>query len=135
MKAQAAGNLTFYPGDISNVYFEGSSPVFEVGILVQNTSANSLTLQSFAANVLSKQIDKMIIVGNLSGFNPVTIPGNSEGAILVRLRLSTIGLVNDIVRAYQTGSFKQDLIISGGVNVAGIPSVRVPINLTYKIGA
>lgn len=135
LKAKAAGNLTFFPGNVTNAYFEGSTPVLEVSILVQNTSGTSLTLQSFAANVMARQIDSTIVVGNASGFSPISIPANSEGAIVVRLRLLPIGIVTDIIRAFQMKNYKQTITLVGGANIAGFPPVRVPINLPFSIGA
>lgn len=135
LKANAAGNLTFFPGNVTQVYFDGSTPVFEVSIIVQNTSGTALTLQSFAANVMAKQIDSTIIVGNASGFSPVTIPANSEGAILVRLRLFAIGIVTDIVRAWTNKNYAQTITLVGAANVQGFPPVQVPINLPFSIGA
>lgn len=134
-KAKAAGNLLFFPGNVNRVYFEGSTPVFEVAVIVQNTSAVTLTLSSFAANVLAKQMDSFTVIGNLSGFNPIIIPGNSEGAILVKLRLFAGGIVTDIVRAWSVKNYKQEIFISGGVHVAGIPPVRVPIEMSFNVGA
>lgn len=83
---------------------------------------------------MAKQIDSLAIIGNVSGFIPQTVPGNTEGSILVKLRLFPVGLVTDIVRAFQYKNFKQDISIVGGVNVAGVPSVRVPVDLKFPVG-
>ena len=127
-KARAAGRLLFYPGDVVGMYFDGPVPVAELELVVQNTSNSSLQLNSLAGNVFANGT----MVGNISSFNPVNIPGNSQGSITLTIRFMLLGIVNDIIRAFQTGNFAQDILIQGNVNAEGIP---VPLALNYKIGS
>lgn len=126
-KGRAAGRLTFYPGNVTGMAFDGPNPIATVELVVQNTSNTSLHINSLAGNVFSNNY----LVGNISNFQGVVIPGNSQRSIPVNIRFMLLGIVNDIIEAFQTGNFRHDLVIEGTVNAEGL---AVPLQLNYKIG-
>lgn len=126
-KSAAIGTLNFYPADVKDISFDGLTPVMTLGIAVQNTSNQNFTINSFAANVSTNTY----LVGNVSDFIPMQVPANAPSIIYVKVRLSILGIVNDIIRAWQTSGIKQDILLSGYVNV---DNLQQPISLKYTIG-
>ncbi len=126
-QSKAAGNLVFFPGTITAMDFENTGPVAYGTIIVQNTSNATLSINSIAANVFTNGQ----LIGNLSEFGEVLIPGNGQAQIPVKITFQLLGIVNDIVQAFKTGHFKQDLSIEGYVNAGG---VQAELKLTYKVG-
>lgn len=124
---QAAGRLTFFPGNILSMGFDGPAPVMTLEITVQNTSNATLSLYSMAGNVYANGY----LIGNVSSFRQMAIPGNSQRSIIVDIRFMLLGIVNDIITAFSTKNFSQAFSIEGTVNADGI---AVPIKLDYKIG-
>lgn len=127
-KARAAGSLIFRPGRVSNIYFDGSSPVIELTVLVQNTSSSGFVLESIAGNILSDNY----IIGNFSNFQPIDINSNSETAIPLKIRLGVVGIVQDLISAFTSGVYTRRIRLQGFVN-AGF--VRAPIDVPFEIGA
>ena len=125
---RSAGNLVFYPGSLlSGFSFEDSMPVIYTEVLVQNTSNVAITIYSMAGNVSANDT----LVGNLSDFTPVTINPNSEGSIPIKIRFQLLGIVSDIMNAFNTGIRSQTLNVEGSANGNG---VQIPVKLTYKLG-
>lgn len=124
---EAGGNLVFFPGTITSMAFEGATPMADFTLQVQNTSNVTLQLYSIAGNVY----DNGVLVGNLSNFNALQISPNSQTIIPIKAQFQLIGVVNDIIRSFQTGSFSRELTVNGYANVGG---VQVPVNLVFKVG-
>jgi hypothetical protein len=127
LKARALGNMVFSPGNITSMSFQNGLPVASFTVLAQNTSSSSLTLSSFAGNVFANDI----LIGNVYNFSPVFIAGNSQTPINVDVQLKALGIVNDLIRAFQYNNFAQDLTVSGFANVSGL---QLPVNLDFKVG-
>lgn len=123
---EAAGNLIFFPGMITNMYWDNATPVAELTLQIQNTSNVDIDINSMAGTVFANGVR----VGNVSNFSPVRIGRNSETLLPIKVRFDLIGLVNDVIRAWQGGAFKQDVRIEGYVNAG---SVQVPISLVFKV--
>ena len=126
-KAVAGGNMVFYPEKIRGFDFDGLTPVFQLGLVVQNTSNNAYSIHSIAASLLNNDT----VVGNVSAWGTQTIQPNSQMVIIVTARLFAITIVNDLINAFQTKNFQFDVKLKGTANVDGW---QVPINLDYKIG-
>lgn len=126
-KRIAAGTLNFYPVSVTDIHFEGITPIMTVGLRVQNTSNQEFILKSIAGNVYANNYE----VGNISAFQPLPIPANSQTTILLSLRLSILGIVNDIIRAWETGNIHEDLEFDAYANVDGD---QVPIRVKYSVG-
>lgn len=124
---KAAGNLIFVPGNIHSVDLQGFSPVLVVNLFVQNTSNVDFTLNSLAATITSEGTQ----VGNVSNFNAVLIPGNSQTTVPLHLSLFPLGIVDNIIHALSGGSVKREFIIDGSVNANG---QQVPLKLNFKVG-
>lgn len=126
-KGYAAGTLNFYPGNIKDLYIENARPVIILGVAAQNTSNQSFTVNSFAGNLYANGY----LVGNVSNFTPQTISRNSEKIIDLKIRLGVLGVVNNIIQAWNNGSFQQDLEFDGYANV---DNLQVHVPLKYQIG-
>jgi LEA14-like dessication related protein len=126
-KARALGNLLFQPGSIMGFSMLGSTPIVSITLVVQNTSNTSLTVDSLAGNVSSNGT----LIGNVSNFSPVLVPGNSQISMPVSLMLQPIGVVNDIIRSFQNSNFAQDIKLSGFANVNGF---QLPVNIEFNVG-
>lgn len=125
-KSRAAQRLIFYPGAIQGMAFEDMTPMAYLDIIVQNTSNADLTVNSIAGSAYANGY----LVGNISNFQGVTIRRNSESRLPVTVRFSLIGIVNDLVNAWQTGSFRQEIILQGTANAEGF---GVPIDLKFSL--
>lgn len=123
----AVSTLNFFPGSLADLGFQGTTPVGTFTLIVQNTSNVDLSVDSFAGNVYANDI----LIGNVSSFQRVQLLSNSLSEVPLNVRFFTIGIVNDVIRAFQTGSVKQDIVLEGSIGVSG---VAVPIELTFKIG-
>jgi len=121
-KARALGSINFYPGRIVNLQFDGMTPVMTLELLAQNTTGQQMVLRSIAGNVVANGY----IVGNISSFTPSPIRANSQSSLLVQLRLFPLGIVNDIIRAFELGNFHQDITIQAYANV---DNYQIPIKL------
>lgn len=126
-KKNALGTLNFYPATATDLRFEGMTPILSLGLAVQNTSNQQFTLNSFSGNVYSNNY----LVGNVSNFNPVTVAANKQTMVILKIRLSLLGITNDIIRAFQTHNIQQQLQLQAYVNVDGI---QAPLNINYTIG-
>jgi hypothetical protein len=133
-KKAAAGTLNFFPQSVNQLRFDGVTPVLTMGLAVQNTSAEKFVIRSVAGNAYSNGY----LVGNIAAFYPQTIYGNAQSVIQLDCRLGLIGIVQDIIRAFQYGNFSQNIELQLYANV---DNLQIPIldnsghNLTYKIGA
>lgn len=126
-RAVAGGNMLFYPGGIKGFSFDGLTPVFKLGLIVQNTSNNTYNVNSIAASLFNNGT----LVGNVSAFGLQAIPPNSQMVLVINARLGALSIVNDLINAFQTKNFQFDVELKGTANVDGW---QVPINLDYKIG-
>lgn len=124
---RAAGNLVFFPGNVTGLNISGLSPVLTADLIVQNTNNVTFTVYSIAASVSSNGT----LIGNVSNFSPITIPGNSQATIPLTLVLQPLAIVNNIIGIITGGVGKQEIQIQGSLNADGI---QAPISLTYKLG-
>lgn len=126
-KAKTIGTLIFYPGQIAGIKWKDGAPFVTVRVAVQNTTSNSLTLNSIAGNIFFQDT----LVGNASFFFPQVIPPNSGGYITLDIRMSIIGLVNELVTQITHNNFGGLLTMDGFTNIDG---VQFPLDLTFKLG-
>jgi LEA14-like dessication related protein len=126
-KARGLGTAVFFPDKVESLQWEGATPVFTVSVLVQNTTSLQFVVKSIAGTVYSNGV----LVGNVSMFTPVVVPANSQKKISLTVKFALIGIVQNIIDAFQTGNFSQDIVVEGYANV---DNYQVPIKLPYKIG-
>lgn len=124
---KAAGHLLFVPGNITNIGLEGMYPVVVADLIVQNTSNVNFTLNSLAGSVTSDGT----LIGNISNFTAVSIPGNSQTAVPLHLSLFPLGIVDNIIQAFYGGFQRKEFVIDGSVNANG---QQVPLKIIFKIG-
>jgi hypothetical protein len=126
-KVNALGHLVVLPGQIVSMDFVGGVPVLTITVIAQNTSNSDLLINSFAGNVYSNKT----FIGNVSNFFPVAIPGNSSTPIRVEIQMQILGIVNDLIRAFQYGNFTQEIEVEGFANVS---SFQLPVKLKFAVG-
>jgi hypothetical protein len=123
--SRAAGNLTYFPGNITG--FDLFPPTVFVDLIVQNTSNITFTINSLSANVTSDGTQ----IGNVSDFIPVIVPANGQGVVPLKLSLQPIGIVNDIISIITGGNGTRTILIDGSVNANGI---QQSFKLPFKVG-
>jgi len=132
LKARTLANLVFSAGQVSGISFEGLTPILSVSLIVQNTSSIGVTLQSIAGNVFTEDGGSSTLVGNLSSFLPVHIAPNQQSAININVRMRLLGIVNDIITAYQSRNYTKVLEFQCSANVDGVQmpfSFKIPVGL------
>lgn len=127
-KKKAAGSLNFYPSKVTDIRFEGATPVATLALAAQNVSNQTFTVRAITGNLTANGY----VVGNISYFLQQVIAPTSSSIIRLDIRLSLLSVVNDIVTAFQTGNFSQEIIFKGWINVDGILQA---VNLKYQVGS
>lgn len=126
-KANALQTLNFYPAAVKDLKFDGATPVLTIGLAVQNTSNQKIVLRSFAGNLFANSY----LIGNIGLFTPTEILPNKQSILWLNVRLSLIGIVQDILNAFNGNGISQTLVLSATAN---IDRWQVPVNIKYKVG-
>jgi hypothetical protein len=126
-RLKAVGNLLFFPGSVTSLGVNGATPEITMSLIAQNTSSVPIEVDSLAGNIYANNT----LIGNISSFVPMVIPGNSQTAILVTAQLQTLGIVTDIINAFQNKTFSQNILVKGFANVQG---VQVPLDIPMTMG-
>jgi len=126
-KGNALQTLNFYPKKVSNIRIDGVTPVMTFGLAVQNVSNQSMVLHSLAGNLYANGI----LIGNVSSWVPTRINANSETVLQITVRLSLLGVVQDIIRAFNGDGWQQNIEFDARANV---DRYNIPIKITYKVG-
>lgn len=129
-RARAAGSLTFFPGKIKKFDWNNGSPVITFELLVQNTSNHTFNLLSIAGNVFSLSNGKQYLIGYISDFRSQTVAPVSESTLQVQARLQLTGVVGDLINAFTSGDYSQEIHLAANANV---DYIQVPIDYTYKL--
>lgn len=126
-QARAAGNLQYFPGNITDLSLSGINPTLQAQLIIQNTSNVQFEIRSLSASVLSNDT----LIGNVSSFTATVIPPNSQIIYPLTIQLLTISIIDDIINAINTGSIRREIVLNGSLNANG---QQVPLQLTYVIG-
>jgi len=126
-KGAGLATLNIFPGKVQGITFSGFTPILKFGLGVQNTSNQSFTLNSLAGSLY---VDSTY-VGNISSFVAQTIGPNSQRIIELSAALQSVSIVNEIIRAVETGSFQKTISLKGMANVGG---TQIPLLLDFKTG-
>lgn len=126
-KGTAAQRLTFYPAGVGGLRFDGATPVLTLSLAVQNTSNQTIVLQSLAGQLYANGY----LLGNVSVWTPTRINANAESRIPLNVRLSLIGAAQNIVDIIQGGGLAQDIEFEARANV---DRYNIPIKIKYRIG-
>lgn len=126
-KVRAVGNLIFVPGQVTSMAFQNGAPLMQFSVTVQNTSSTQLQVNSFAGSVYSNGT----LIGNVYNFSPITIPPNGMVIMYVNVQFMELGLINNIISAFTTKNFTEDLRVEGYVNSVG---VQIPVDFSFKVG-
>ena len=107
--------------------FESGSPVLEINLGVANTANQSFGINAIAGNLYTNDT----YIGYASNFSAVNIPPRSETILPIKIRLSLIGIVSQLVEGLQNGTWSQNLEFNFNTNV---DNLVVAQKITYKIG-
>ena len=129
-KGSQLGQLVFYPGKVRDIQM-WPEITMQLELIIQNTNSDSLQINSIAGALYSNESGTSTLIGNVSSFVPVRINGNTQGMILVAVRLKAISLVNEIIRAFQQNNFSKEIELDASANV---DNLQLPVNLTFKVG-
>jgi hypothetical protein len=130
---QALKSLVFAPGAVTGFDMlsgngaGGLMPVVYFTVVVQNTGGSDLLVNSFAGNLYSNDT----LVGNVSNFSRVPIVANAATQIPVAAELRLLGIVDELIQAFQTKNLQKNLKLVGSININGVP---VPVSLDYTVG-
>lgn len=125
-KSEAAGDLVFFPKGLRKLDWDGG-PVIEFNLGIANTSNQSFDINALAGDAFTNST----YIGYVSSFQKTVIGPRQEGILPIRVKLSLIGLVTELLDGIQNGNWKQDVKLNLRANV---DNLTVPIILNYKFG-
>ncbi len=104
----------------------GLFPVLQVGVMAQNVTNGSLQFNALAANAFLNGT----LIGNVSGFTPVTIMPVSQVTIPLTILVNATEIISDVI-SILTGSagVAATVEIKGTANISGL---ILPVDLIYK---
>jgi LEA14-like dessication related protein len=106
---------------------EGITPVLKFGLGVQNISNESLELKSLIGNVFCNDIE----IGRVNLISPTKINASSETILILSVRLSLLGIVQDLIKAFKGGGWKKNIVFKA---MANVDRWNIPINVSYTVG-
>lgn len=127
VKGKALGSINFVSGGVHSLAMQGINPILTVVVVAQNTSSQKFIVRSIAGNVTADGY----LIGYVSYFGETEILPNSQKQILVPIVMSPLGIVQDIINAFQMNDSTQEIQFKGYANV---DNFQVPIDNKYKIG-
>lgn len=126
-QSRSAGTLNYFPGNVTNISLSGINPVATVDLIVQNPSNVDFTINSISGIATTDNTQ----IGNVADFTPITVPANSQRPIPLTITLFSIGIIDQIVHAFQGGNIPKTINVTGTVNANGY---QEPLNLNYTVG-
>lgn len=132
-KGRALSNLIFSPGQINAIHFDGATPVIELSILAQNTNSASVPINAIAGNIYTQDGTGQTLIGNIYNFQPTLIQGNAATWLTLYCRCQIVGVVNEVISAFQYKNNTKNLIIQATANVSGIQFAVPEFTLTVGL--
>lgn len=126
-KFRAISNLVFSPGSVTGIDIQGTVPFVYFTVFVQNTAGTGVTIDSFAGNIWANGQ----LIGNVSNFSPVYLAPNSQTSVPITAQLGFLGIVNEIIAAFQNRNTSQQIEVKGYANGVGF---QVPVNIKLLVG-
>lgn len=127
-KLSFAGNASRLNYTISGLSLQmsGLNPVISINLVAQNPTNQTFNVAAIVANVsLNGQP-----LGNVAGFQPVTILPTAQASIPLTVTLSGLSLINDVVGILNgTAGASALLHITGTVNAN---QTLLPIDVQYQ---
>src|SRR5688572_25979107 len=112
MKGRAAKTLTFLPGAVHSVSFDGTTPVIEFDLIIQNPSNRGFNIMGLSGNLTVNDFQ----VGNFTSYRQTFVRPLANTSYRLNVRLSILGIVNDLIRAIQGGGITQIMKFKAWVN-------------------
>lgn len=123
---KAANNLRYYFKGVG-IDFDGITPILNISLGVANGSNQKINIRSVVGDVYAGQS----YLGTVTAFNPVILLPFSENTINLKVRLSFIGLVSDIIKKIQNkGGVSYELRFVG---IAYAEGFNIPLNLKFAV--
>ena len=126
-KARSVANLLFFPGNVLSLGFYGANPVMTFNLQIQNTSSLPVIVNALGGNLFSNDT----LVGNVYSTQPIEVPANGRVYHTLEAQFLLVGIVNNLIDAWQYKNFTQKLQLQGYANVSGL---QVPLDLEMSIG-
>lgn len=127
-KLSFAGNAARLNYTVSGMglSMSGLNPVMSINLVVQNPTNQIFNVAALVANVsLNGQP-----IGNVAGFQPVSIPATSQANVPLTVTISGLSLVSDVVNILNGSAGVTALLhITGTVNAN---STLLPIDVQYQ---
>lgn len=127
-KIATAGNASRLNFTVSNVQpgLSGLNPVITLNLVAQNPTSESFQINAVVANVFLNGQP----IGNISGFVPVTVQPTSQANIPLRVQLSGLELIDQVLGILNgSAGVAAAVRITGTVNLDGS---NIPIDVTYQ---
>jgi hypothetical protein len=112
------------------IVFQGIQPQgvldYNLQFLVQNVSNTSAQLNALAGTVSINNN----VVGNLSNFQPVTVPATAQQEVNVDFKPNLIGLTSEALQLLGSSGQTLTFAVNGTMNVNGL---LLPFNVTNTL--
>lgn len=116
-KISGAKNIRVTSVNINSISLEGSVPVVNLSVGIENTGNQGYQVNSISGSLYAMQEGSEILVGNVSSFNPQVISSNSRQYVSINVSLKVLSIVQNIIRSFQFGNFSISMRFTGSVNV------------------
>jgi len=125
-KTQSAATLNFYPASIKNLQMDGVTPVLTLNLAIQNPSSQTYTVKAVVGSLYANGF----LIGNVGSYVQKTIIGPGQTIYPLTIRLSLLGIVQDIINAFSGGGAAQKVELNAYANV---DDFNIPIKLLFNI--
>ena len=126
-KVGRLARMVFFPGSVHSFSFIGSTPIIEFDVQIQNTSSNSVRVNSLAGNLFSDGV----LVGNIHSESLIDVPANSSISTRLVAQLGLLGIVNTLIAAWQNRDMSREIVFNGYANV---DDFQLPLELKFNLG-
>lgn len=107
--------------------FDGITPVLRIDLKISNIHDSSLELKGISGSLYTNGA----LVGNVQSVSPITVPGKSAAIYSLDIRLSLVGIAQDIVKVFNGAGIQQQIQFTGN---AAVDNLILPIDFKYLIG-
>ena len=125
-KTQSAATLNFYPASIKNLQKDGVTPVLTLNLAIQNPSSQAYTVKAVVGSLYANGF----LIGNVGSYVQKQVAATAQTIYPLTIRLSLLGIVQDIVNAFNGGGAAQKVELNAYANV---DDFNIPIKLTFNI--
>ena len=125
-KTQSAATLNFYPASIKNLQMDGVTPVLTLNLAIQNPSGQAYTVKAVVGSLYANGF----LIGNVGSYTQKQVIPTGQTIYPLTIRLSLLGIVQDIVNAFSGNGAAQKVELNAYANV---DDFNIPIKLLFNI--